>query len=122
MVRRAGRCARGCPYCRGGLGLHGRVWRALSCDGGPDHRLPARGGDRLPGTDLSLVPLLGRTRSLERGEGPLTTGANTRASPLDRRAEERPRQELEHVVVVPGGPFPPGLPIRAAAPPNSGAL
>src|SRR5918995_6723143 len=22
--------------------------------------------------------------------------------------EERPRQELEHVVVVPGGPFPPG--------------
>src|SRR4051812_24102156 len=27
---------------------------------------------------------------------------------LDRRAEERPRQELEHVVVVPRGPFPPG--------------
>src|SRR5215213_5361354 len=108
MVRRAGRCARGRPGCRGGLGLHGRVRRALGCDGGPDHWLPARGRNRLPGTDLSLVPLLGRARSLERGEGPLTTGANTRASPLDRRAEERPRQELEQVVIVPGGPFPPG--------------
>src|SRR5689334_13715439 len=52
-----------------------------------------RGRDRLPGTDLPLVPLLGWTRSLERGEGPLTTGVNTSASPLDRRAEERPRQE-----------------------------
>ena len=56
--------------------------RALGRDGGPDHWLPARGRDRLPRTDLSVVPLLGRTRSLERGEGPLTTGANTRASPL----------------------------------------
>src|SRR5215207_6804402 len=108
MVRRAGRCARGRPYCRGGVGLHGRVRRALGRDGGPDHWLPARGRDRLPGTDLSLVPLLGRTRSLEWGEGPLTTGANTRASTLGRRAYKRPRQELEHVVVVPDGPFAPG--------------
>src|SRR5690349_12504451 len=107
MVRRAGRCARGCPDCRGGLGLHGGVWRALGRDGGPDHWLPARGGDRLPRTDLSLVPLLGRARSLERGEGPLTTGDNTRASPLDGGANKRPRQELEHVVVVPRGLFPP---------------
>src|SRR5215212_9025388 len=108
MVRRAGRCARGPPGGRRGLGLHGRVWRALGCDGGPDHWLPARGRDRLPGTNLSVVPLLGRARSLERGEGPLTTGANTRAASLDRGAEERPRQELEHEIVVPGGPFPPG--------------
>src|SRR5215217_9089913 len=108
MVRRAGRRARGSPGGRGGLGLHGRVWRALGRDGGPDHWWPARGRDRLPRTDLSVVPLLGRTRSLERGEGPLTTGANTSAATLDRRADERPRQELEHVVVVPGGPFPPG--------------
>src|SRR5215211_5712907 len=108
MVRGAGRCARGCPDCRGGLGLHGRVRRALGRDGGPDHWLPARGRDRLPRTDLSLVPLLGWARSLERGEGPLTAGGNTSASPLDRRAHERPRQELEHVVVVPSGPFPLG--------------
>src|ERR671938_2098332 len=108
MVRRDGRCARGCPHCRGGLGLHGGVWRALGRDGGPDHRLPARGGDRLPRTDLSLVPLLGRARSLEREEDPLTAGANTAASTLGRLADERTRQELEHVVVVPGGPFPPG--------------
>src|SRR5215203_2249467 len=72
MVRRAGRCARGSPGGRGGLGLHGRVWRALGCNGGPDHWLPARGRDRLPGTDLSVVPLLGWARSLERGEGPLS--------------------------------------------------
>src|SRR5215204_3330532 len=108
MVRRAGRCARGRPGGRGGLGIHGGVRRALGRDGGPDHWLSARGRDRLPRTDLSLVPLLGRTRPLERGEGPLTAGANTIASTLDRRADERPRQELEHVVVVPGGPFPPG--------------
>src|SRR5215207_10799549 len=108
MVRRAGRCARGPPGGRRGLGLHGRVWRALGRDGGPDHWWPARGRDRLPRTDLSVVPLLGRARSLERGEGPLTTGANTRASPLDRGADKRPRQELEHVVVVPGCLFPPG--------------
>src|SRR3954451_13009600 len=72
MVRRAGRCARGRPGGRGGVGLHGGVRRALGCNGGPDHRLPARGRDRLPGTDLSLVPVLGRARSLERGEGPLS--------------------------------------------------
>src|SRR3954465_5041990 len=108
MVRRAGRCARGRPYCRGGLGLHGRVWRALGRDGGPDHWLPARGRDRLPRTDLSVVPLLGRAGSLERGEGPLTTGRNTRAATLARRAYTRTREQLEHVVVVPGGPFPPG--------------
>src|SRR3982750_2445860 len=72
MVRRAGRCARGRPGGGGGLGLHGRVWRALGRDGGPDHWLPARGRDRLPRTDLSVVLLLGRARSLERGEGPLS--------------------------------------------------
>src|SRR5215211_9547589 len=105
MVRRAGRCARGRPSGGGGLSVHGRVWRALGCDGGPDHWLSARGRDRLPGTDLSVVPLLGRARSLERGEGPLTTGVNTSASPLDRGADKRPRQKLEHVVVVPGCPF-----------------
>src|SRR3954454_1789919 len=108
MVRRDRRRARGPPGGRGGLGLHGRVWRALSCDGGPDHWLPARGRDRLPGTNLPPVPLLGWTRSLERGESPLTTGRNTRAATLARRADTRTREQLEHVVVVPGGPFPPG--------------
>src|SRR3954466_5435126 len=72
MVRRARRCARGRPGGRGGLGLHGRFWRALGRDGGPDHWLPTRGRDRLPGADLSVVPLLGRARSLERAEGPLS--------------------------------------------------
>src|SRR3954469_8947915 len=108
MVRRVGRCARGRWGRGGGPGVHGRVWRALGRDGGPDHRLPARGRDRLPRTNLSVMPLLGRPRSLERGEGPLTTGRNTRAATLARRADTRTREQLEHVVVVPGGPFPPG--------------
>src|SRR3982751_5823428 len=38
------------------LAYMGGGWRALGRDGGPDHWLPARGRDRLPGTDLSVVP------------------------------------------------------------------
>src|SRR3954463_7465036 len=42
------------------------------------------------------------------GRGSTNDGGQHEGVSLDRRAEERPRQELEHVVVVPGGPFPPG--------------
>src|SRR3954471_12242327 len=94
MVRRVGRCARGRWGRGGGPGVHGGVWRALGRDGGPDHRLPARGRDRLPRTDLSLVSLLGRARSMERGAGPLAAGANTTASTRDRLADKRTRQDI----------------------------
>src|SRR5215204_4709046 len=105
--RRASKLAVGIVLAENEEAVELKRWFAEPGDVREDARIAEEVLAYMDGFGVRSVAMVGRTRSLEWEEGPLTTGANTRASPLDGGANKRPRQELEHVVVVPRSLFPP---------------